>query len=233
MDSVESIRNYHQAAPNLGTSGQPSEDQLCAIAAAGYEVVVNLALHDDPRYSLPDEPGAVAALGLDYVHIPVRFDAPSERDLFAFFDAMQRNEGRRVWVHCAANMRVTAFLGLYRCLRQGWPEDRAFALLREVWQPTPVWAAFIAAQLATCRIRCLELGDDDVARVQRFFEANPEYHLAVLGTAPKPDAAREEFESLPGPNLRYRKRWMLQFVDRSGAMVALADVIEDLLAEGV
>ena len=155
MDSVESIRSYRQAAPNLGTSGQPTEDQLRAIAAAGYAVVVNLALHDDPRYSLADEASSVAALGLDYIHIPVRFDAPSERDLIAFFEAMQRNEGRRVWVHCAANMRVTAFLGLYRCLRQGWPEHRAFALLRDVWQPNPVWAAFIAAQLASCRIRCL------------------------------------------------------------------------------
>jgi protein tyrosine phosphatase (PTP) superfamily phosphohydrolase (DUF442 family) len=41
-------------------------------------------------------------------HIPVQFGAPTERDLLAFFDAMDRNSGRRVWVHCAANMRVTA-----------------------------------------------------------------------------------------------------------------------------
>jgi hypothetical protein len=45
-------------------------------------------------------------------------------------------------------MRVTAFLGLYRCLCEGWAEEPAFALLREIWQPDEVWSAFIASQLA-------------------------------------------------------------------------------------
>jgi len=45
-------------------------------------------------------------------------------------------------------MRVTAFLGLYRRLREGWSEERAFALLREIWQPYEVWSQFIASQLA-------------------------------------------------------------------------------------
>jgi hypothetical protein len=53
-----------------------------------------------------------------------------------------------IGLHCAANMRVTAFLGLYRRLRDGWPEERAFALLRETWQPDEVWFEFIASQLA-------------------------------------------------------------------------------------
>jgi hypothetical protein len=29
-----------------------------------------------------------------------------------------------------------------------WPEERAFALLREIWQPDAVWSEFIATQLA-------------------------------------------------------------------------------------
>jgi len=58
------IRNYRQAAPDIATSGQPREDQLAEIAAAGYEVVINLALHDDPRYSLKDEASSVQALGV-------------------------------------------------------------------------------------------------------------------------------------------------------------------------
>lgn len=46
--------------------------------------------------------------------------------LFAFFAAMDRHRGERVWVHCAANMRVSVFLGLYRVIRQGWERERAF-----------------------------------------------------------------------------------------------------------
>ena len=145
---VSEIYNYRAAAPDLATSGQPREEQLAAIAEAGYDVVINLALHDDPRYSLKDERSSVQRLGLEYVHIPVKFAAPTASDLNKFFDAMDRYKQRRVWVHCAANMRVTAFVGLYRRLRDGWPEERAFALLREIWQPDEVWSEFIASQLA-------------------------------------------------------------------------------------
>jgi len=146
--AISDIHNYRQAAPDIATSGQPREDQLAAIAAAGYDVVINLALHDDPRYSLIDEASSVRALGMEYVHIPVQFAAPTTRDLTQFFEVMDRSKGRRTWVHCAANMRVTAFLGLYWQLREGWPQERAFALMRSVWQPNDVWSSFIAAQIA-------------------------------------------------------------------------------------
>ena len=143
---VSDVLNYRQAAPDLATSGQPREDQLAEIAAAEYVLIINLALHDDPRYSLDDEASSARALGMEYVHIPVQFGAPAAEDLALFFDAMDRAKGRRVWVHCAANMRVTAFLGLYWRLREGWPEERAFSLMRDVWQPDDVWSRFIAAQ---------------------------------------------------------------------------------------
>src|SRR5207237_10625336 len=93
--SVHDVYNFRQAAPDLATSGQPTEEQLGAIAAAGYNVVVNLALHDDPRYSLRDEAASVIALRLDYVHIPVQFGAPMVRDLITLFDSMHRNLGSR------------------------------------------------------------------------------------------------------------------------------------------
>ena len=147
-NSVGDIYNYREAAPDLATSGQPREEQLAGIADAGFEVIVNLALHDDPRYSLKDEASSVKALGLEYVHIPVQFSAPTENDLVKFFATMEHHKGRRVWVHCAANMRVTAFLGLYWRIREGRSEEEAFALLRELWQPDAVWTEFIASQLA-------------------------------------------------------------------------------------
>jgi uncharacterized protein (TIGR01244 family) len=142
------IYKHRAVDDTLGTSGQPTEAQLAAIAAAGFRTVVNLALHDDPRYSLPDEAATVRSLGMDYVHIPVQFSAPAEADLRAFFAAMDARHGEKVWVHCAANIRVSAFLGLYRTLRQGWPQDKAFELMRGLWEPDTVWSAFIAKALA-------------------------------------------------------------------------------------
>jgi len=144
---LSAIRNYRAVDELLATSGQPSAAELAAMAAAGFKTVINLALHDDPRYSLPDEAGTVRSLGMGYVHIPVQFSAPTEADLLAFFEAMDEHRGEKVWVHCAANKRVTAFLGLYRVIKEGWPRQRAFQLMHELWQPDDVWAAFIARML--------------------------------------------------------------------------------------
>ena len=146
--SINSIYNYRPIDAHLATSGQPTEDQLATIAPEGYEVIINLALHDDPRYSLRDEAGTVRALKLDYIHIPVNFEGPTAQDLHTFFAAMEGHAHRRIWVHCAANMRVTAFLGLFHVLRQGYSEERAFEPMHSVWKPNAVWTAFIAAQLA-------------------------------------------------------------------------------------
>ena len=147
-DPLEAIYNYRRASPRLATSGQPTEAELAAIAAAGFELVINLALHDDPRYSLADEPGTVQGLGMDYVHIPVKLSQPTQGDFTAFAAAMQNNRQRQAWIHCAANMRVTAFLGLYRVLHEDWPEHEAFQLMHELWRPDGVWSAFIADMLA-------------------------------------------------------------------------------------
>ena len=144
---VTDIYNYLPIDAKLVTSGQPSVEELGAIAGDGVEVVINLALHDDPRYSLPDEPGSVSALGMTYVHIPVKFDAPREGELMAFFDAMESHAGRKTLVHCAANKRVTSFVGLYRVLRQGWDRDAAFEPMTKIWEPNEVWQAFIEDML--------------------------------------------------------------------------------------
>jgi uncharacterized protein (TIGR01244 family) len=146
--SVREIYNYLEIDDTLATSGQPTVEQLEAAARGGFEVVINLALHDDPRYSLPDEAGTVRALGMTYVHIPVQFAAPSERDLLAFFAAMDAHDGKKRLVHCAANKRVTSFLGLYRAIQLNWDVERAFEPMRRVWDPNADWAPFIAAMLA-------------------------------------------------------------------------------------
>ncbi len=147
MDFTQA-RNFRKVSETLYTSGQPSESQLASARAAGVEVVVNLALHDDPRYSLDDERGCVESLGMTYVHIPVQFGSPTEADLLAFFSAMDAHREQPLLVHCGANYRVSAFLGLYNVLRLGQARDEAFALMDSVWKPDPVWTQFIQDMLS-------------------------------------------------------------------------------------
>ena len=140
---MEAVYNYRPVNDRLATSGQPSEAQLRGIAEAGYRVVINLALHDDPRYSLKDERASVESLGMRYIHIPVQFKSPTHDDLQKFFDAMDEHRDERIWLHCAANMRVSCFFGLYQVIREGLPQEQAFDVMDSVWEPDEVWTAFM------------------------------------------------------------------------------------------
>lgn len=134
--------SYLAISPTLGTAGQPTTEQLAAIRAAGYEVVVNLAVPESPN-ALPNEEELVTAQGMAYVHIPVVWEAPTAEDLDRFFAVMDRNRGRRVFVHCALNMRVSCFVFLYRVLRLGVPAEAAWQDVLAIWEPNPVWQQFV------------------------------------------------------------------------------------------
>jgi uncharacterized protein (TIGR01244 family) len=140
--ALEDIRNFVRVNGELGTAGQPTEAQLREVAAQGYRCVINLGLLD-PRYCLPDESALAASLGLDYQHIPVQFDAPTTGDFDAFAAAMDARAGEPVFVHCAANYRVSAFVALYGELRLGWTREDADAHIRRVWEPNETWQALM------------------------------------------------------------------------------------------
>jgi protein tyrosine phosphatase (PTP) superfamily phosphohydrolase (DUF442 family) len=140
--ALADIRNFLAIDERLGTAGQPTEARLGEVAAEGYEAVVNLGLLD-PKYCLLNEAASVASLGLAYRHVPVKFDAPTVEDFRAFAATMDEWEGKKVFVHCAANYRVSAFVALYG-ERLGWTRERADALVRKLWQPNEIWRVFIA-----------------------------------------------------------------------------------------
>lgn len=140
-DPVE-IYNWRRLDDRITTSGQPSEAQLATLRALGIRHVINLGLHTHEK-ALPDEAGVLAALGVNYIHIPVEFDNPTDEDFAQFCKAMAMMGAQPVHVHCIANLRVTAFL--YRWQRDicGIDDNQARALMDSVWQPGGVWAAFI------------------------------------------------------------------------------------------
>jgi protein tyrosine phosphatase (PTP) superfamily phosphohydrolase (DUF442 family) len=140
---LEEINAFLHISDDLATSGQIAYDQIELIKEAGFEVVINLAVADEARNGL--EGFLVTQQGLSYIHIPVSWQNPSQRDLQFFFDIMEANRGRKVYVHCFANMRVSAFVYLYRTLHEGVSEEEALADLKESWDPmeTEQWAKFI------------------------------------------------------------------------------------------
>jgi protein tyrosine phosphatase (PTP) superfamily phosphohydrolase (DUF442 family) len=110
-------------------------------------VVINLATGATPR-DLPNEAEKVSELGMEYVHIPVVWDNPTATDLAKFFEAMDENRDKHRFVHCIANMRVSAFMFLYRVLRQSVPLEEARATMNQLWEPNTIWQKFIDDTLA-------------------------------------------------------------------------------------
>jgi protein tyrosine phosphatase (PTP) superfamily phosphohydrolase (DUF442 family) len=143
---LSEIYNFRALGDKLGTAGQPTEEQFRAVREAGFEAVINLALPASDN-ALANEGSVVTGLGMAYVHIPVNFKAPTSQDFRAFCRVMEAFEDRPVFVHCAANMRVSAFVFLYRVLRQQVAPSEAEGDLRAIWQPDPVWTRFIQDQL--------------------------------------------------------------------------------------
>ncbi len=144
--SIESIDNYLQLSASISTSGQPTEQELADIVNADVKLVINLGLHNS-EYSLPDEASLLNEKNIQYVHIPVDFHHPKENDLLRFMAVMAQNREKKIFIHCAANKRVSAFMAVYRITRLGWQKDKAFTDLYAIWRPDAIWQTFIDRQL--------------------------------------------------------------------------------------
>nr|WP_309693566.1 protein tyrosine phosphatase family protein [Armatimonas sp.] len=135
------IRNFLWLDDNLGTSGLVRPEQLDWIADAGFVCVINL-LPDESDAWFPEEPGRVGELGMEFVRIPVIWLKPTRENFETFCIAMNERKDKKLFVHCAANMRASAFLYLWR-LRNGYDESEALDDLHDIWEPDGVWAEFI------------------------------------------------------------------------------------------
>ncbi|GAB4465222.1 MAG: hypothetical protein OHK0029_35700 [Armatimonadaceae bacterium] len=138
--SLQALRNFVPISERVVTSGQPAPEQFSVIRAAGVETVISLL---PVERELTEEPAIVEALGMEYVNIPVLWHHPTRENLRDFFAAMDARSEQILLVHCAVNMRVSAFMFLYRVLRQGIPIEEAELELHDIWVPEGIWAEFI------------------------------------------------------------------------------------------
>lgn len=147
--SLDDILNFRALGVDgrIGTAGQPAGYQFEAIKQGGYETVINLAMPTSLG-ALPNERELVEALGMRYLPLPVVWEEPTAQDLEKFFSAMDAQAGKRVFVHCALNKRVSVFVYLYRVLRLQEPEALARKDLLKIWEPEPHWRQFIERSLS-------------------------------------------------------------------------------------
>lgn len=177
MRSLERISNFRRISENLATSGQPTEEELGAIARAGFRCVVNLALETSDR-ALPDEAASVEKLGLDYAAFPIDFDRPEIEQALRFFSLLETRKHEPVFVHCAANYRVSALIYAYRVAVKREDPKAARADLEALWTPNETWKRYLAKvqrlalpselRLETPRVVLREYNLDDVEDCERY-----------------------------------------------------------------
>jgi len=116
--------DHMKISDRLSVGGQPSEEQLQSLAREGVKTVVNLRTAGEEEQPLsPEEEGKrVAALGMQYVHIPVSMKSMGPEQVDRFRDELKRAPGP-VFVHCASGKRAGAFAMMTTAVESGMTGD--------------------------------------------------------------------------------------------------------------
>lgn len=140
MDAVNTIKVFDW----LYTSGQISENDIVQFNKDGFTTIINLAMPNSTN-AIKGEAEIVANLHMNYINIPVEWEMPEVEQfvLCAGLLSELHAQGHKVWLHCAMNMRVSAFVYLYRKLVLKQSEEEAVHPMIDVWTPNPVWQEFI------------------------------------------------------------------------------------------
>ena len=143
---MKNILNYIKINELISTSGQPKIEEFDLIKDEGFEVVINLALCNASN-AIENEDKVVTNLGMSYFHIPVDFENPKASDLKLFINVMQSLGANKVWVHCAKNYRVSAFMYVYHKYILHTPFEQIDLSIFDMWQPSSVWQELMKVQL--------------------------------------------------------------------------------------
>lgn len=106
------LLNARHPFPGVLTLGQPSEEQLEALAEAGYRTVVNLRTPGEHPVS-DREPELVPALGMRYLALPVNMGEGLTRDnALKLQEILAERDNYPVAIHCGSSNRVGALFAL-------------------------------------------------------------------------------------------------------------------------
>ena len=144
---LDDITNYREYSPLLSSSGQPKRKQFSLIRDAGFERVIFLAPYDS-HGSFEEEADIVPELGMEYVHVPIVWDAPRDSDFETVARAMLADPDKKTLIHCQVNFRASSISFLYRVIHGRVPIAEAKEDLDSVWVPNDTWREYIFATLA-------------------------------------------------------------------------------------
>ena len=126
----DAASNLHRVNESAWTGGQPSADDLALLCGAGVRTVVDL--RESFEHDVDAERLSAERLGMAFVHVPVRADAPSDSSADAFLAATARADAFPILVHCASGNRAAGFWMIRRLVVDRWTVEAAEAEARRV-----------------------------------------------------------------------------------------------------
>ena len=125
-----------KVSAKISAGGQPSEEDIAALKAAGVRKIINLRRAGEQNQPLdPQAWGeAVTRAGLEYVHIPVDPKNLQPASAEAVAKAVAASDGG-VYVHCAAGGRGVSHALLAEAKAQGSSADDVLKKAAEIGSP--------------------------------------------------------------------------------------------------
>ena len=130
------ISNYIKINDQISTAGQPTKEEFKQIAKEGFEVVINLAMHN--KGALKKEDKIVSKNGMIYIHIPITWKAPEVDRVKLFLTLLERleKENKKIFIHCIMNYRASVLMNLYK--KFVWKKEGELIAPTE-YEPNEVW----------------------------------------------------------------------------------------------
>ena len=123
FEAIRGVPNACQILPTVVTGGQPTREQLEALATTGNAIVLDTREPMEPRAF--DEPALVRELGMEYRLIPIGPHSMNDTTLKAIRSTLAEAGERTVFVHCGSGNRVGGALIPVLMLDHGMEEEDA------------------------------------------------------------------------------------------------------------
>ena len=122
------IGNFGQMDERFFRGAQPLETDYQSLKDLGVNTVIDLR-NDPAAY----EKGAVEALGMKYVNIPMSgWKSPQQADIDTFLALVKNPDTGKFFVHCKAGIHRTGVIGAaYRYTNDGWNYDQVYKEMKD------------------------------------------------------------------------------------------------------
>jgi uncharacterized protein (TIGR01244 family) len=120
---VESIDKFHRVDARVAIGGQPTPEQVRALADAGYAGILNL--REDAEENDAFHARAARESGLQFFRVPVSKTNPTDQSVAKFLKVTDDETLYPVYIFCAEGNRAAAFWMIRRVLRDGWKLESA------------------------------------------------------------------------------------------------------------